>query len=97
MQKRTAFRHFLQILGDVGLFPSFVLYVVSRGSRPSRTIHTRLTFPRTDAASNTRSNPASRSPPEMPKFVRAPLAILPASLPWRSANRDRAESAIYAG
>jgi hypothetical protein len=78
MQKRTAFRHFLQLLGDVRLIPSFVSYVVSRGSLSTQTIHTRLTFPKTDVASNTYSSPFSTSPPETPTFVRVPLAILPA-------------------
>jgi len=88
MQKPTAFRHFLQLLEDVRLFPSFASYVVSRGSLSAQTIHTRLTFPKTDAASNTYSNPSSTSLPETPKFVRVPLAILPASLPSCSADWD---------
>ena len=52
MQKRTSFRHFLQLLGDPRLFPSFVSCVESRDSRSSRTIHIRLTFQETGAASS---------------------------------------------
>src|ERR1700682_1672008 len=80
-KKSTNFAKFLQLSGVEWKFLSSVWYGGAGARRSSRTIHIRLTFPKKDAASSTRSNPCVAFHPGMPGSVPARHAALPAFLP----------------